>query len=98
MGVVVAELIRTDRLTLVPLRVDHADEMAAVLADPALYAFIGGTPPSREELRARYERWSAGSPYSAVSWCNWVIEVRDEGRLAGELHDGEMTWRLTMAQ
>jgi hypothetical protein len=35
----------TERLTLEPLRPEHADEMVAVLGDPALYEFTGGTPP-----------------------------------------------------
>jgi RimJ/RimL family protein N-acetyltransferase len=57
--------------------------MAAVLADPDLYTFIGGSPPTRQELRARYERWSAGSPDPAESWCNWVIQLRSPRCLAG---------------
>ncbi|HYK31832.1 MAG TPA: GNAT family N-acetyltransferase [Streptosporangiaceae bacterium] len=73
----------TRRLTLVPLAAGHADEMAAVLADPDLYAFTGGSPPAVHELRARYERWIAGSPDPAESWCNWVIELRGPGCLAG---------------
>ncbi len=34
-----AEPISTGRLDLLPLRVEYAKEMAAVLADPALYIF-----------------------------------------------------------
>lgn len=75
--------IASARLDLVPLRPGHAGEMASVLADPDLYAFTGGTPPSPEELRARYERWSAGSGDPDVSWCNWAIRLRDPGCLAG---------------
>jgi RimJ/RimL family protein N-acetyltransferase len=80
-----AEQISSRRLTLVPIAVGHADEMAQVLADPALYAFIGGTAPSRDELRARYERWIAGSPDPGESFCNWVIEVSEPGTDAGRL-------------
>lgn len=83
MTAIAAEPIRTARLTLVPLTAAHADEMSGVLADPALYAFTGGTPPSLAELRARYERWSAGSPDPAVSWCNWVIRLDVPGCLTG---------------
>jgi RimJ/RimL family protein N-acetyltransferase len=57
--------------------------MAAVLADPALHEFTGGAPASPEALRARYERLIAGSPDPAVSWCNWVIRLRDRGCLTG---------------
>ncbi|MFD3664195.1 GNAT family N-acetyltransferase [Streptomyces sp. NPDC058659] len=74
---------RTERLDLVPLAVAHAEEMAGVLADPALHAFIGGAPLTAPELRARYERLAAGSPDPAVVWCNWVVRLREEDRLAG---------------
>ncbi|WP_329623055.1 GNAT family N-acetyltransferase [Streptomyces sp. NBC_01255] len=73
----------TERLDLLPLAVAHAEEMADVLADPALHVFIGGAPLTAPELRARYERLAAGSPDPAVVWCNWVVRLRDEGRLAG---------------
>jgi RimJ/RimL family protein N-acetyltransferase len=78
-----AEPIGTSRLILLPLRPGHAGEMAGVLADPALHEFIGGAPLTPQELRARYERLAAGSPDPAVSWCNWVIRLRDPGCLAG---------------
>ena len=50
----------TARLVLEPLRVDHAAEMVAVLASPALYAVTGGEPPSLAELTVRYARQTAG--------------------------------------
>lgn len=83
MTAVRAQEIGTARLVLVPLRVEHADEMAGVLADPALHTFIGGSPDDARGLRARYLRMTAGSPDPAVSWCNWVLRLRDEGSLAG---------------
>lgn len=79
------EIIHTDRLALLPLRVEYADEMATVLSDPDLHTFIGGAPENVRALRARYERWVAGSPDPAESWCNWVIQLRDEARLTGTL-------------
>jgi RimJ/RimL family protein N-acetyltransferase len=79
------------RLTLVPLAAEHADEMTAVLADPYLYAFTGDSPPTVHELRARYERWIAGSPDPAESWCNWVIELRGPRRLVGTVQATIMT-------
>ncbi|WP_244167516.1 GNAT family N-acetyltransferase [Micromonospora chaiyaphumensis] len=66
-----------------PLGVEHASEMAVVLGDPALHAFIGGAPAGAADLRARYERLVAGSPDPDVSWWNWVIRLRDEGCLVG---------------
>ncbi|MFG3511739.1 MULTISPECIES: GNAT family N-acetyltransferase [Streptomyces] len=75
--------LRSGRLDLVPLRVEHAREMAAVLSDPALHTFIGGSPSTPEALRARYERLVAGSPDPARTWWNWVLALRDTGALAG---------------
>ncbi|MET7724874.1 GNAT family N-acetyltransferase [Streptomyces mirabilis] len=78
-----AHTLRTARLDLLPLRVEHAGEMAEVLSDPALHTFIGGTPATPEALRSRYERLAAGSPDPAVVWCNWVLRLREEGCLVG---------------
>ncbi|MEU1512346.1 GNAT family N-acetyltransferase [Streptomyces sp. NPDC005811] len=75
--------ITTRRLTLLPLQVTHATEMAAVLADPALHTFIGGAPGTPEALRTRYARLVAGSPDPAVSWHNWVLRLTGEGCLVG---------------
>ncbi|MFF1960235.1 GNAT family N-acetyltransferase [Streptomyces sp. NPDC058220] len=89
MTALLAEVIATERLTLVPLRVEHAQEMAVVLSDPALHTFIGGAPATAEELRTRYARMVAGSPDPDVSWCNWVIGVREDQRDgAGERERG----------
>lgn len=76
-------IIATVRLDLLPIRAEHAEEMAIVLSDPALYAFIGGAPPTAAALRTRYQAWIAGSPDPVVTWCNWVIRLRDDGCLTG---------------
>ncbi|WP_371525710.1 GNAT family N-acetyltransferase [Streptomyces sp. NBC_01283] len=78
-----AQEIGTDRLVLVPLQVEHSEEMARVLAEPGLHTFIGGSPDDPQALRARYLRMTAGSPDPAVSWCNWVLRMRDEECLVG---------------
>lgn len=57
--------IGTARLDLLPLLVDHAEEMAAVLSDPALHRYIGGAPDTAQALASRYRRMTAGSPSSA---------------------------------
>lgn len=77
------EPIGTARLTLEPLRIEHAEPMATVLADPRLHEFIGGTPATAPELRERYARMLAGPSDPAVSWRNWMIRLREQGRLAG---------------
>lgn len=76
-------VIVTERLDLLPLLPAHSGEMAAVLSDPALYAFTGGEPPAAAELLSRYQRWAAGSGDPAVTWCNWALRLRAEGCLAG---------------
>ncbi|MFD7320830.1 GNAT family N-acetyltransferase [Streptomyces sp. NPDC059875] len=93
------ETVQTPRLTLLPLAVGHAEEMAGVLAEPALYDVIGGAPPTPEGLRERYERLVAGSPDPAVTWCNWVVRLRETDRLTGTVqatvHDSgtaEIAW------
>ncbi|QWQ41927.1 GNAT family N-acetyltransferase [Streptomyces sp. YPW6] len=69
----------TARLDALPLEPAYAEEMAAVLADPVLYDFTGGEPPSRDALRVRYERQCAGSPEPGERWWNWVLRVRTAG-------------------
>jgi RimJ/RimL family protein N-acetyltransferase len=50
-----------------------------VLADPSLYEFTGGTPPTLDELTARYARQSAGrSPDGSEQWLNWVVLLGEE--------------------
>ncbi|MFF1449340.1 GNAT family N-acetyltransferase [Streptomyces sp. NPDC058274] len=77
--------LRTDRLDLLPLRVEHAEEMAAVLADPALHTFTGGAPARPDALRTRYERLVTGSPDPGAIWCNWVLRLRAQACLVGTL-------------
>ena len=74
-----ADQVTSERLRLEPLTVDHAAAMVAVLADPSIYEFTGGSPPTLPELSARYARQSAGrSPDGSEHWLNWVV-VLDDG-------------------
>jgi RimJ/RimL family protein N-acetyltransferase len=75
--------MQTARLVLEPLRIEHAGPMAIMLGDQRLHAFIGGTPDTAAELRARYTRWLAGPSDPAESWCNWMIRLRESQQLAG---------------
>ncbi|GGS61325.1 hypothetical protein GCM10010270_35370 [Streptomyces violaceus] len=70
MSTFAAQAISTSRLDLLPLHIEHAEEMAAALSDPALHTFIGGTPATPQALRSRYQRMTAGSPDPDVSWLN----------------------------
>jgi RimJ/RimL family protein N-acetyltransferase len=89
-----AEALTTRRLVLEPLRPEHARELAPVLADPALHAFIGGEPATEDELRARFARQAAGrSPGRAQGWLNWVARDRAThapvGTIQATITDGD---------
>jgi RimJ/RimL family protein N-acetyltransferase len=71
-----APVLRSERLSLDPLTVDHAEEMAPLLGDPALYAFTGGSPAGLDELRRRYQRQALGhSEDGAQRWHNWIVRL-----------------------
>ena len=78
-------------LRLDPLAVDDAAEMTNVLADPELYRVIGGSPPTEEELRERYQRQVVGrSADGHEEWLNWVVRVDGVavGYVQASVHDG----------
>jgi len=80
-----APRLETERLVLVPLAVSDAEEMLGVLGDPELYHFIGGEPPTPEELRSRYRRLViGGSDDGEQRWLNWVVRNHG-GRAVGTL-------------
>jgi RimJ/RimL family protein N-acetyltransferase len=103
-----AEAIESGRLTLEPLRVGHAEEMISVLGDPKAYAYMGGDPPSLEELRARYARQVAGqSGDGSQGWLNWIIRERDSQLAVGTVQatlrreqasvSAELAWIVAVA-
>lgn len=74
----------TPRLVVTPLVVDDADAMAHVLGDASLYTFIGGEPPTRDALRARYTRFVVGaSPCGRERWLNGIVRTRAGGEAVG---------------
>jgi RimJ/RimL family protein N-acetyltransferase len=73
----------TERLLLAPLHPGDADEMAGVLADPALHRFTGGRPATRQELRTRYAALAAGSGRAGEVWRNWIVRRRADARPVG---------------
>ncbi|GAB2679640.1 GNAT family N-acetyltransferase [Kribbella swartbergensis] len=77
----IATSFHTARLTMLPLQVEYAGEMAKVLADPALYTFTGGEPPNVDALENRYRRQLAGPGRADEHWLNWVVQY--DGRLIG---------------
>jgi RimJ/RimL family protein N-acetyltransferase len=81
-----ARPLSSGQVVLEPLRPRHAAELAPVLADPALYRYIGGEPPNLAELRSRFDRQSTGaSPDGHDAWLNWVIRTPDTHTAAGTM-------------
>jgi RimJ/RimL family protein N-acetyltransferase len=96
-----AEPIESDRVTLSPLAVGDAEQMAVVLADPELYTFTGGTPPTVDELRARYRRQVVGcSPDGTQLWRNWIVRPAGteepvgfvQATVAGDGSSADIAW------
>src|SRR3954449_683693 len=76
--------LRSARLDLEPLRVDHAAEAAVVFDDERLHRYIGGAPAGEEELRQRYAQQVAGrSSDGRELWLNWMVRHRASGALVG---------------
>ncbi|MEV0278785.1 GNAT family N-acetyltransferase [Streptomyces sp. NPDC050610] len=74
----------TPRLSLEPLRVEHAREAAAVFDDVRLHAWTGGAPDSPAQLEARYGRQCEGrSPDGTQGWLNWMLRRTSDRRLIG---------------
>ncbi len=79
----VATYLKSPRLDLEPVRVEHADEAYPWLSDERIHAFTGGEPDSLDELRARFRRQAEGhSPDGMEGWLNWMVRHRT-GRLIG---------------
>lgn len=73
----------TETVTLRPLRVTDAAEMAVVLAHPDLYRYTDGEPPSEADLERLYaiqtrERSADGTE----EWLNDNVVVGDDQRAA----------------
>lgn len=80
----VIEPLRSARLDLEPLRVDHAVEAAPLFDDEGLHAYTGGSPAGEENLRRRYRRQVVGRPPDGRElWLNWMLRDRRTGRLVG---------------
>lgn len=76
--------ITTDRLSLLPLTPEDADDMVGVLDDERLHTFIGGEPLPLEGLRDRYRVLARGhSSDSHEEWRNWIVRLRRDGEAIG---------------
>ena len=69
-------VIETGSLKLEPQTAAHAEQMFAVLSDPAIYEHENEPPPSLEWLRARFAQLeSRRSANGQEQWLNWVIRL-----------------------
>lgn len=69
-------VVETDTLTLEPQTAAHAQEMFAVLGDPALYEHENEPPPSLDWLRERFTKLeSRMSADGREQWLNWVVRL-----------------------
>ena len=74
----------TETVTLRPLRVTDAAEMAVVLAHPDLYRYTGGEPPSTADLERLYAIQTRGrSADGTEEWLNDIVVVGDAQRAVG---------------
>ena len=95
-----AAIITTERLVLVPLRAEDAEELSDVLDDHRLHEFIGGRPESPVELHDRLVLLAAGSPRPGETWMNWVVRRRFDSQPVGTVQatirvvDGRQVARL----
>jgi RimJ/RimL family protein N-acetyltransferase len=80
-----APVLRTERLLLEPLHVDHTEEMAPLLDDPRLHLFTGGNPPTLADLRTGYEQHLTGRSAAGGRWLNWIVRRREHGVAVGNL-------------
>lgn len=86
LGDLSATRLMSRRLVLEPLRLEHADELVLLLNDASLHRYIGGVPPTRDQLRARVERQVHGrSPDGHELWLNWLVRKRPTGPLVGTM-------------
>src|SRR5260221_12817778 len=68
--------LASSRLTLEPQAAAHAEEMFAVLSDPAIYEYENEPPASLEWLRARFAKLESRlSANGREQWLNWVIRL-----------------------
>jgi hypothetical protein len=73
-------VIETSALKLEPQVAGHAEEMPAILSDPALYQCEGAPPPSLEWLRARFAKLELrASPEGDERWLNWIMQREIQG-------------------
>lgn len=77
-------IIETPRLSIRPVRGEHASIMTDVLSAPALYEFLEQDPPTRSYLERQYTLLESGlSPDGREHWLTWILFKREDGRPIG---------------
>jgi RimJ/RimL family protein N-acetyltransferase len=91
----VAPSLESGRLLLEPLRVEHAEEAVVVFNDERLHTYMGNSPATFDQLRARFARQALGhSADGSEDWLNWMARDRASGGIAATVqstiyHSGE---------
>ena len=91
----------TERLVLTPLAVADAPEMLGVLADPELYTFTGGSPPTLDELAERYGAQVVGPSTGDQIWHNWILRLAESRMAIGLVqvtvvgHVADLSWEVS---
>jgi [ribosomal protein S5]-alanine N-acetyltransferase len=81
--------LRTERLTLEPIVVEHAQEMLLVLNETELYKFLPSDPLTLEKLQRLYKIWEKRiSKEEDEVWLNWAARENTLGELIGHFQSG----------
>jgi RimJ/RimL family protein N-acetyltransferase len=83
----IAPTLTTERLTLVPLSMDHWEDYAAAWADPRMTEFIGGKPRTRTESWGKF--LIAAALWQFMGYGYWSFLDRETGRFLG---NGGLAW------
>ena len=86
-------LLDTARLRLRAFRADDFDRWSAVLADPAVYRWLGGTASGLEETWRRVLA-STGS-WIVLGYGSWAVEATEDGRLVGQVGFADFRREMT---
>ena len=78
-----APVLTTERLTLRPFRPSDLDIQAAVMANPAVVQFLGGSPLSREDT---WRRMLCGpGMWTMLGYGYWAVERQGDGAYLGQI-------------
>jgi RimJ/RimL family protein N-acetyltransferase len=85
--------LTTERLTLTPPTMADFEDSAALWADPDVVRYISGTPSTRSEAWARFQRMVGG--WTLLGYGAWVVRATASGRFVGEVGFGDFKREIT---